>query len=586
MRRKNGLLWVAIGLLFGGALLASVVQRGGGGVELSDLRFAGTGGLTMSGLLYVPSNATAQTPAPAVLAIHGYINSRETQSPYAIELARRGYVVLALDQTGHGYSSPPAFANGFGGPDGLAYLRSLPMVDRDQIVLEGHSMGGWASLIAAGTFPKDYRAIAVSGSSPGTFGAPEGTASFPRNLGLVFGRYDEFSNLMWGVPVARDIVATAKLKKLFGTDQTVEVGQLYGSIAEGTARRLYMPSQTHPANHITRSGVGSVLDWIQQVTPAPHPLPPDDQTWVWKEFGTLLSLIGAVLLLFAVGGRLLDSPWFADLQKAPAPALGASGGVFWLAVVLTVIMPALTYFPVQEWVGKQVKASALWPQNITTGLMSWALCTGLLSMALFALWHVITGRRQGAGLAHYGLGPAQDGRTGRMIGRSLSLGFVVVGCAYLALVVTDAVFKTDFRFWVVAAKPLAPLHFRIALSYLVPFTAYFVMLGLGLHGQLRAPGGAMTLGRVMLRDAALTGGSFVLLLLVQYVPLFGGGTLAFPEESLLTIVAFQLVIVLPVVGAISSYFFYRTGRLYVGAMINGLLITWLLVGGQATHHPF
>ena len=103
----------------------------------------------MSGLLYIPPNATPQIPAPGILAVHGYINSRETQDGFAIEFARRGYVVLALDQTGHGYSDPPAFAGGFGGPDGLAYLRSLEFVDKNNIGLEGHSMGGWTVLAAA-----------------------------------------------------------------------------------------------------------------------------------------------------------------------------------------------------------------------------------------------------------------------------------------------------------------------------------------------------------------------------------------------------------------------------------------------------
>ena len=87
----------------------------------------------MSGLLYIPSSvyskddkgATKIVPAPGIVAIHGYINSRETQDGFAIEYARRGYVVLASDQTGHGYSDGPAFANGFGGPDALAYLRTL-----------------------------------------------------------------------------------------------------------------------------------------------------------------------------------------------------------------------------------------------------------------------------------------------------------------------------------------------------------------------------------------------------------------------------------------------------------------------------
>jgi len=45
-------------------------------------------------------------------------------------------------------------------------------------------------------------------------------------------------------------------------------------------------------------------------------------------------------------------------------------------------------------------------------------------------------------------------------------------------------------------------------------------------------------------------------------------------------------VVLPVVGLVSSYFFAKTGSVYPGAFINGLLVTWLLVGGQATHHAF
>ncbi|MGY4420191.1 pimeloyl-ACP methyl ester carboxylesterase [Bradyrhizobium sp. JR6.1] len=150
----------------------------------------------MSALLYIPPNATPQIPAPGILAVHGYINSRETQDGFAIEFARRGYVVLALDQTGHGYSDPPSFANGFGGPDGLAYLRSLPFVDKENIGLEGHSMGGWTVLAAATAMPNDYKSMVLEGSSTGKPLAAEGTASWPRNTALVFAQYEEFSTLM------------------------------------------------------------------------------------------------------------------------------------------------------------------------------------------------------------------------------------------------------------------------------------------------------------------------------------------------------------------------------------------------------
>ncbi|HET6338345.1 MAG TPA: alpha/beta fold hydrolase [Polyangiales bacterium] len=584
MRFSLKLLVASLALVFGGAALASAVQRSGG-VSIEKIGFAGTGGIRMSGLLYVPSDATAQAPAPAVLAIHGYINSRETQSPYAIELARRGFVVLALDQTGHGYSDPPALANGFGGPDGLSFLRTLPMVDKQRIVLEGHSMGGWASLIAAGVFRDAYRAIVVSGASTGTFGAPDGDASFPRNFGLVYARHDEFSNLMWGVPIASDIVQTAKLKKLFGTNETVEVGRTYGSIAAGTARKLYMPNQIHPANHITTSGIGDVLDWIQQVVPAPHALPTSDQIWYWKELGTALGLLGAILMLFAVGGLLLDSTFFEDLRGAPAEAHGATGPVFWISVVLTLALPALTYFPVQAEAATLIKPSAALPQNITTGLMAWALITGIVSLVLFALWHFTSARSRGASAVHYGL-VARGRATGPLVAKSFALASIAVACAYVALLVCDLVFTTDFRFWVVAAKPLSALQWRITLSYIVPFTAYFLVLGIVLHGQLRAPSSQPSFARRMLRDAGLTAGGIIALLVVQYVPLLSGGTLAFPEQHLLSIVAFQLVFVLPVVGLSSSYFFSRTGLVYPGAFVNGLFVTWLLVGGQATHFAF
>ena len=124
MRARWTLAIAGAVMMVAGSLLAHLTQTSGG-IKVGDIRFKGAKGNTMSALLYTPANATPQTPAPGILAVHGYINSRETQDGFAIEFARRGYVVLALDQTGHGYSDPPAFANGFGGPDGLAYLRSL-----------------------------------------------------------------------------------------------------------------------------------------------------------------------------------------------------------------------------------------------------------------------------------------------------------------------------------------------------------------------------------------------------------------------------------------------------------------------------
>jgi len=92
MHRRWSLAIVGLVLILAGGVLAWLTQTSGG-IQIRDVRFPGATGNTMSALLYVPANATAQLPAPGILAVHGYINSRETQDGFAIEFARRGYVV-------------------------------------------------------------------------------------------------------------------------------------------------------------------------------------------------------------------------------------------------------------------------------------------------------------------------------------------------------------------------------------------------------------------------------------------------------------------------------------------------------------
>ncbi|MBP1296012.1 alpha/beta hydrolase family protein [Bradyrhizobium elkanii] len=575
MRGRWTLAILGLILLVAGGLLAHFTHTSGG-IRIEDVRFKGAKGNTMSALLYIPPNATPQIPAPGILAVHGYINSRETQDGFAIEFARRGYVVLALDQTGHGYSDPPSFANGFGGPDGLAYLRSLQFVDKENIGLEGHSMGGWTVLAAAAAMPNDYKSMVLEGSSTGKPFAAEGTVSWPRNTALVFAQYEEFPDLMWSVQLARDVTKSPKLWALFGTQGAVEPGKVYGDPADGTARVLYTPAMTHPAEHISHEAIGYSLDWFAKTLKGGTPRPVDDQIWFRKEIGTLIALVGFIALVIGTFDGLLEARMFSRL-RLPAVADGtmpphqaASGRRWTTAFILSAFIPALTYYPAFALGGTFVTPSAFLPQGITNQILVWAIVNGLITLALMRF------------------APKRISRTG-LVGQSVVIALASVAVGYAALWLADLAFKIDFRFWIVALKLMSAKQFLIFLIYLIPFTAFFVVALHVLHrnfSTMDAPRGALYLTNIL----ALTFG-FIVLLVLQYGTLWLTGKLFNPVPDpgfvpLSTIVAIQFVPLLAIVAVIATFTWRRTGSSLPGALIAGLFVTWYIVAGTATQVAF
>ena len=98
------LLAVALVLILLGSILAGAINSSFGAVKTTRIRFDGGHG-ELSGILYMPKDASADNPKPTIIFTHGYLNSAEMQDANAIELSRRGFVVLALDQYDHGHSA-------------------------------------------------------------------------------------------------------------------------------------------------------------------------------------------------------------------------------------------------------------------------------------------------------------------------------------------------------------------------------------------------------------------------------------------------------------------------------------------------
>lgn len=147
------LIIALLGMIITSAIGANI-SNCGGAVRTEEITFTTDVGATSHAKLYIPETATAETPAPAILLCHGYTASLDAMEPNAIELSRRGYVVMALDLYGHGDSTLPPdgymqaemgyvenYAPDLGTYSALQEFAKLDYVDLTKIGMLGHSMG-------------------------------------------------------------------------------------------------------------------------------------------------------------------------------------------------------------------------------------------------------------------------------------------------------------------------------------------------------------------------------------------------------------------------------------------------------------
>ena len=101
-KNKKSLLALAIALciIFVSSIFGSLVQTKGWSISVQDLRDetnkgayyengnvvdgVTVSGKVVSGILYMPKDASADNQLPAVVLTHGYLNNRELQMPFAV----------------------------------------------------------------------------------------------------------------------------------------------------------------------------------------------------------------------------------------------------------------------------------------------------------------------------------------------------------------------------------------------------------------------------------------------------------------------------------------------------------------------
>ena len=223
----------------------------------------GSQGHDLLGVLYL---ARGSEPKPTVVLLHG-CPGLEQNLDLAVELRDRGWNALVFHYrgcwgSGGRYDLRTITADVAAAVD---YLQSgeHPSVDRDRIAVIGHSLGGWAALLAAARDPR-LRAVAVCGGVADLGGMQPsgilvGTAEIHEEITrFVAAEPEEF--LQQGAEVAAepqpidlaDSISPRPLLIVHGSDdEWVPVEQ---------ARALYERA-TEPRRYVEISGANHSFSW-------------------------------------------------------------------------------------------------------------------------------------------------------------------------------------------------------------------------------------------------------------------------------------------------------------------------------------
>jgi len=570
--------------------LAGYVQTGFGSITVTTGFFTPEHSEAENGMpvrisykLYTPKGADAANPVPAVLAMHGYQNDKDTSAAFSIELARRGIAVLSADLYGHGDASPGMRGRGWGkykinklekplsgprhffllmtfsvldffrpdistgvadssmgGKSAWQYLSSLPFVDSGRMGVTGHSMGTWASWSVAAAFP-EHKAVVLQCGEVFPLNYYDSENIKFNNVLLLQALYDEFDNFRdYGLTVEGLEKTPLRYHDFMGQNAPVEWNRTYGSFADGSARRMELLRTNHRLVTYDGKSLTTAMDWFTTALHVKTDISASSHIFMIKEaFGliAMLAALASMLPLFLVLTRIkFFEPLAGALADKPKTLSPKSR---WSTAVTAILISGLSFpFITQLGHGLIPFPENVFRMTIGNGFITWLDFLMLVSLSMLLYWYKRGGgKREGWTLRDLGLeGTPEQGLSAHrparvLIPRAIIAAFILTGMMYILVCISVGLFKIDFRFIWPFFRPFTALRFGQFLVYL-PFYAVFFLVNAGarLYGQLRLPEFSINGKKsVTLTQLAWWGysvllmlGGVILIALIEYIPFFMG----------------------------------------------------------------
>ena len=602
--KKQAKIWlcISIALMLLASIVVSAIQTNGGHVTMKELNIETDLGYSMSAYLFIPETATAETPAPAVVVSHGYLNNKEMTDANYVELARRGFVVLAIDQPCHGDSEIMAKSISNGVDQGVLAVSRMPFVDVDRIGVTGHSMGGGSCNRAVAVDNERENplisAVLIHCNDP-TVKNSDGNyvnAYGNRNVGVIAVQYDEFFH-KWvdESGIARQAPyymgsPTAQAFLHFGVDPTGldkrDAYTYYSETVDGEEcfHVIYRPDVIHPWSHFSAKSETCVIDFFTKALNAPNPIDSSNQVWQWKEAFNFVGLVALAIFICAFGTLMLFTPTFESLRAKEViqPAKLADNKAkfwFWGSLAAGVLFSCLIYINAVAF--GNTKAVS---QTEAMGLGVWSTLCGLFTILSMVVFYQCYGKKHGMNLAELGVKMPL-----KKLGLSILLGVIIAVMAYVCVFTADYFFYADFRIWTLAIKAFEAPILKY-LPYGLLFVAFYIASSVANNCfNYNEIGGKSWVNTIIV--ALFTALPAIILPAIQYTTYFTQKHMMWQQMALGTnnvnppmyvLWLFPIILILFASTVINRVLYKVTKNPYVGGVVNVIMVTLLTITNTCT----
>ncbi|MGV8026508.1 MAG: alpha/beta hydrolase [Anaerolineaceae bacterium] len=599
--RKQAIWLIVLVLIISFSVVMSyTIERDFGNVSVNTIKIVADDGYILTAKLYRPKSATSENPLPAVLNLHGYQNDKDVNETFSIELARRGFVVLAPDSLGHGDSqgglnnmgwfADPTYA--MGNEDALAYLIELPFVNSSQIGVMGHSMGGMTTVKLPALFPDNVKAVIQIASSAGSPELP--------NLLMLQARYDEFVGFRENQLRTEELNSSETRLAALGLSGAVEWNTTYGSFESGTARRMAFINMDHHLLPLTNNAVAEAVDWMRLALKGDVKdslwIEPASQIFMYKEIFGLVTLMGTLISLIPLTNLLLSTKYFAPVAQPIPNRYTAKKGAWWRMAVINALIGGILYPLTTQYGGIMTKIETWLPfmkMEMGNGVAFFYLANAVVAIALFFLWFR---KSKKTGVTMYDMGVSFDKEKTKIdwkiIGKTILIGVILFMWMYLLEGFFQWALGQEFRFsWPYMRQFSSATRVGYFFLYLIPTLLFFLINGgIFLFGQARqkeysTPAKTQWMWWLKNCFAMVTG--LLLVWAFQYLPWLLGG--AGPGFEIVGLSQFSgmwplmLIVYIPefiILFWFLTWFYRRTGRIYLGSLMVASIATWFLAAGS------